>query len=141
MPDPISGPELELQGAIAAAVKNDAAVKALLASCRASLWLFEDVPPGTPVPYVTTGEAQTIPDDADCIEGSEIYLDFHIWGRTWDVVKKLRTNLWVAIRDANLALSENRLVLLERSAAHDIRDPDGVTKHGVLTIRALTEPN
>lgn len=140
MADPIKGPALELQGAIVEAVKADAKVNALLSACSGALWLYEDVPANTPVPYVSTGEVQILPDLADCIDGSELYLDFHFWGRTWEQVKQLRANVWAAIEAATLVMTENRLVLIERGTERDIRDPDGVTKHGVLTIRALTEP-
>jgi hypothetical protein len=39
-----------------------------------------------------------------------------------------------------LALTENRLLEIERAGARYLRDPDGKTLHGILTLKALTEP-
>lgn len=134
------GPSLELQGAIVAALNADNAVKALIGTpprinpAQTQTW------PGS---YITIGEGQDIPDLAECIDGSELFTDIHIWSRadkSFADAKKIAATIWDCLKNASLTLTENRFMLLERNSQQHLRDPDDVTLHVVLTLRALTEP-
>lgn len=132
------GPSLELQGAFVAALTASADVKSLIGPrinpAQTTAW------PGS---YITIGEGQDVPDLAECIDGSELFTDIHIWSRadkSFADAKKIAATIWNCLSSAPLALSENRLLLLERGNTNYMRDPDGVTLHIVLTVRALTEP-
>jgi hypothetical protein len=147
------GPSLELQGAIVTALSADAALKALIG-----------VPPRINPPqskdwpgsYIEIGEGQEVADLAECIDGSEVIFDIHIWSRgpnpgvieaSFADAKKIAATIWDCLKSANLVLTENRLLpleaddqFIERSSQQHLRDPDGITKHIVLTLRAVTEP-
>lgn len=134
------GPSLEMQAAITATLGADAAVKALLGATprinppQSTTW------PGS---YIEIGGGQEIPDLAECIDGTEVYFDIHIWSRvdrSFADAKKIAATIWDCLTNANLTLSENRLLLIERQNQQHMRDSDGVTLHVVLTLRALTEP-
>lgn len=141
------GPSLELQGAIVAALTADTAVKALIGApprinpVQTTTW------PGS---YITIGEGQDVPDLAECIDGSEIYTDIHIWSRvdkSFADAKKISATIWDCLKHAALALTENRLLpiegetqFLERVSEQKLRDPDGLTLHIIVTLRAITEP-
>lgn len=134
------GPSLELQGAIVAVLAADTAVKALIGNTvrinppQSTTW------PGS---YIEIGEGQEIADLAECVDGSEVYFNIHIWSRvdrSFADVKKIAATIWDALSGATITLTENHFVLMEREGQQFMRDPDGQTLHGVLTIRALTEP-
>lgn len=136
------GPSLELQTAILAIWSADADVQSLLGDKPR---FYQEVPSSPKFPYVTPGEAQTLPDLAECIDGREIYPAFHIWSRSkgFTEAKSIAATLWAAIADvdpATLALTENKCLILDFESQNDLRDPDGTTFHVVLTLRALMEP-
>ena len=134
------GPSLELQGAIVTALTADTAVKALIGNPprinpqQSKTW------PGS---YIKIGEGQEIPDLAECVDGTEVFFDIHIWSRadtSFADAKKIAATIWDCLSVASLTLTENRFLLIERSNQTHLRDPDGVTLHVVLTLRILTEP-
>lgn len=135
------GPDLELQGAIVAKLKADTGLQALLGN---PMRLYQDVPaPAALVfPYVTIGEGQNVPDQVQCIDGSEIFVDVHVWSRSpgFAECKRIAAIIESALNDAILLLTDNRCIEIERDGARYLRDQDLETKHGVVTFRALTEP-
>lgn len=136
------GPSLELQGAYVAALTADADVKALI-GVTPRINPPQSDPNAWPGSYVGIGEGQVVPDLAECIDGSEVFTDVHVWSRadrTFADCKKIVATCWRAISAASLVLTENRLLALDRESERYLRDPDGKTLHAVLTIRALTEP-
>ena len=102
--------------------------------------VYDEPPQNRAFPYVELGTIQTLPDRADCVEGSESFLTLHAWSRGVGMVETRRVIGAVrdALQDAELALEGHRLNLLEFQDARTLDDPDGLTKHGVLTFRALT---
>lgn len=134
------GPSYELQVAMVAALRSSADVKSLIGNPARINPAQSDSWPGD---YIEIGEGQDVPDLADCVDGSEIYFDIHIWSRadtSFAAIKKIAATIWTCLSSASLSLTENSLQEIERAGARWLRDPDGKTLHGVLTIRALTEP-
>lgn len=129
----------ELQKAIYAKLAASAALLAL------SVKIYDTVPPDRVFPYITIGESQEIPDDADCIDGSEIYETLHIWARSdahpgFPLPKQIGAAVRAALDKADLTMPHFALISIRRDGERYFRDPDGITSHGVLTFRALTEP-
>lgn len=135
----IIGPDLELQGAVSTVLKASADLKTLIGD---PIRLYQDVPPEAVLPYVTIGLGQVVPDLAECVDGSEVFLDLHAWSQAngWEELKKIVAQLYAAIEGATLSMTENRCLLIERYSEHRMHDSDGVTKHAVVTFRALCEP-
>lgn len=94
-----------------------------------------------PWPYVSFSTAQTIEDGNDCADGAESFLDLDIWSREVGAVeaKHIGSAIWTALNRADLDLDGHALVELQLSSTRYFRDPDGLTTHGVVTLRALTE--
>lgn len=133
----IVDPTLPMQNAFVLALKADSDVAALVGT------RVYDLPPPTPVkPYVTVGDVQVLPDRADCIDGVELSVTLHLWSQTATSiqVKQLGKAVIEALDVAELGVTGHRLVLLELEQAQYLRDPDGITQHGVVVFRALTEP-
>ena len=135
---PLSDASLPLQKAIVAALKADLFVATLVGTR-----IYDAVPMNATKPYVSFGPFQLLAEEGDCIEGGEIIVQLDAWAVGPDTVevKRLGSAVAMALDNAPLALDENqRLVMLEIQNIQYLREPDGLTAHGVLTVRALTEP-
>ena len=93
-------------------------------------------------PYVTLGEARVSDWSTGTEEGGEHRLALHVWSRQrgktecWSVQAALQS----VLHDGALALDGHALVSLRVEASEVGMDRDGITWHGVMRIRALTEP-
>lgn len=130
---------LELQAAITAALKASAPLQALIGS---TIRLYQDVPANPTFPYATIGDAQQLNDQAECIDGSEIFLDVHAFSRASgdQEIKRIAAAVSDAIDGASLSLNNHRCVLIERDFIVFRKDADNTTRHAILTFKALTEP-
>jgi hypothetical protein len=131
--------ETALAAAIRAALMGNAAVKSLLGDPAR----IHDDPPLDPVfPYVTLGRVESRAVDASGAPALEHVLTLHVWSRyggraeALDVIAALRG----ALHDAALSPAGHMLVFLFASFADVFRSGDGITTHGVLRLRAMTEP-
>jgi hypothetical protein len=90
-------------------------------------------------PFVQIGEAQVIGDFADCIDASEVFFDVHVWSRKTSLLqaKAIGSVVRAALHGAEPALAGFTLVDLRFEDARYLRDPDGITRHGVLSFKAL----
>lgn len=131
--------ERALAAAMRAAAMEHAAVKTLLGEPAR---VYDDPPPDPVFPYVTLGRVESRPTDTSACEAAEHAITFHAWSRhggraeAIDVVAALRA----ALHNAALSLDGYRLVLLLAQFSDVFRSGDGRTTHGVLRIRAVTEP-
>jgi hypothetical protein len=136
-----SGPDLELQIAMVTVLAASTDLHSLIGN---PIRLYQDVPASPTFPYVTIGEAQAVPDVADCIDGTEVFPVFHIWSRGagFTQAKQIAATIWAALNGATLTMTQNKCLLLERDGIGDqaMRDPDGTTKHIASHYRAICEP-
>lgn len=133
------GATLDLQRSVVTRLKASADLQVLIGS---PIRLFEEVPPDPQFQYVTIGAEQRLPDLAECIDGAEIFFDFHVFsrGKGYQQCKAIGSVLIDELHDASLTLAAHRCVLLHLSDERYFIDPDNLTKHGVVTFRALVEP-
>ncbi len=131
-------PSLELQGAIVAALKANAATAALIGDR-----VYDKVPASPTFPYVVVGDDQVLQAHAHCIEGStEIFSTLHAWSRAPGKVecKKVSGAVVTALNFASLNLNNGyRLVLIEHDSTQYLLDPDGLTSHGVIVFHAFVD--
>ncbi|MXN45921.1 DUF3168 domain-containing protein [Shinella kummerowiae] len=126
-------PEYELQGAIVARLKADAAFLQV-----AGGRIYDDPPDNAVFPYATIGEAQFIRDDATCISGGDVYLTMHAWSRAvgYPEVRRVADAVAESLHLAPLALPTNHLVSIMHRQTRVFRDPDGLTSHAVIDFAA-----
>ena len=131
--------ERALAAAIRAAAMADTGVQAVLGDPAR---LYDD-PPADPVfPYVTLGRVEARTSGASLADALEHVLTLHVWSRyggraeALDVTGALRG----ALHDAPLNVEGRRLIFLFVSFTDVFRSGDGRTTHGVVRLRALTEP-
>ncbi len=129
--------ETALAVAIRAAAMVDAGVQALIADR-----FYDDPPPDVTFPYITLGRVESRPIDASEREALEHAVTLHVWSRhggraeALDVIAALRG----CLHNASLGVEDRRLVLLFALFADVFRSGDGRTTHGVLRLKAITEP-
>lgn len=135
----MSDPSEALQRAIYDRLRSDAAVAALVAG-RVFDLVPQDNPPA--FPYVSFGAFQVLDDSAGCIDGAEVFVTLDVWSRSQGTVeaKRICAAVASALHEADLPLDgEHRLVEITRNSSNVFMDADGLTAHGVITLRALTE--
>jgi hypothetical protein len=104
--------------------------------------IYDDPPADAVFPYITLGRVESRAADAASREAIEHAITLHAWSRhggraeTLDIIAALRG----ALHNAALDVTGHRLVLLLASFADVFRSGDGRTTHGVLRLRAITEP-
>jgi hypothetical protein len=129
--------EHALLGAIRDALLSDAPLQALLSDR-----VYDDPPADVIFPYLTLGRVESRPADSASRDALEHAITLHAWSRhggraeTLDIIATLRA----ALHNAALMLDGHKLVLLLATFADVFRSGDGRTTHGVLRLRAITEP-
>lgn len=129
--------DVALASAIRAAALGDAGVQALVLDR-----FYDDPPPDVTFPYITIGRIESRPVGASQREALEHGVTLHVWSRyggraeTLQVIGALRD----CLHNAALDVTERRLVLLFALFTDVFRSGDGRTTHGVLRLKAVTEP-
>ncbi len=127
-----------LQQAIYATVTTDPGLAAIVGSPR----IHDDVPQNTPYPYLTLGQSTSRDWSTATDPGEEHTLTLHVWSRnsgrkeTHEIMGALKS----ALHDRALTLAGHRLINLRHVFSDARREPDGETYHGLVRLRAVTEP-
>jgi hypothetical protein len=133
----MSDPSLEVQKAIVGALRNAAPP---VAGGR----IYDQVPDAPVFPYVTVGDCQVLPDKADCIDGSQIFPQVDVWTRStgYPETKTIASQVLAALDDQTdeLVVDGYLLVVFEFHEVRYVRDPDGITRHGIMTFHGLLQP-
>ena len=130
-------PSLALQKAVVATLLADGSVGALIADR-----IYDAPPRDAAFPYLTIGEVRTADWSTATEAGAEHRLTLNVWSRErgkrqcYEVMEAIEA----ALHDAALGLDDHALVNLRFEFAETRRDPDGITYHGVVRFRAVTEP-
>jgi uncharacterized protein DUF3168 len=127
-----------LQQAVFAALSGDAAVTVLLGPDR----IFDDVPQGTALPYITLGRMTAKDWSTGSEDGTEHTFTVHVWSgaRGRKQAHELLSAVRAALHDRPLAVAGHSLVNLRHEHSEFRRDSDGETVHGLARFRAVTEP-
>ncbi len=134
----MSNPGWDLQKAAYEALSADSGLAALLGGNR----IYDSIPQNAAFPYIVLDQMRVNDWSTGTERGSEHILMLHVWSRHGG--KREVYGIADAIRhlldDAELALSDNRLINLTHQYSDLKRDPDGETYHAVIRLRAVTEP-
>jgi len=130
-------PGADLQKSVYAALTADATLLAMLGGPR----VYDDVPRGASLPYLTVGQSTLRDWSTGEAEGHEHIFTLHVWSdaagrkQTCEIAGAARA----ALHDRPLALAGHRLVNLRHEFSETRREADGETYHGILRFRAVTE--
>ena len=131
----MTSPLLAVQAGVLAALKAAGAVAALVDGR-----IHDRVPANTVMPYLSFGPSQIVTDDADCIDGHEVFLQLDIWSREPGTVQAAHIGdaVRTALHRRDMQAAGLRFQT-EIRFVNFFRDGDGLTSHGVLSIRAFVD--
>lgn len=132
----MSDPSLPLQDALIKALRANGVLPAVVAGR-----VYDQVPGLPTYPLVTLGDCQVLPDKAECIDGVEMFPQVDVWSRKvgYAEAKEIGAAIVAALDDQPLSVAGFNVTVFELSSAQYMRDPDGLTRHGAITFRALLE--
>ena len=101
--------------------------------------VYDEVPENSSVPYVQLGPALTQDYSTKDVTGSEITLTLDVWSRYkgGKEVKNLMDRVHTLLHDSNLSVTGHNLINMRFEFGDVLRDPDGITRHGVMRFRAV----
>jgi len=129
---------VSLRAAICDALRNDSPLTALLGGEK----IYDEPPRGAALPYVTLDEDVISDGSTATEEGDEHALTLHVWSRQGGhrEAHVIAGAVLEALVDAPLSLDGHHLANLRFVVADVRREADGRTYHGIVRLRALTEP-
>jgi len=119
-------------------LNGNVALVALLGGHR----IYDDVPHGAAYPFVTMGQTSSTDWGTGSGDGEEHIMTLHVWsayggrGEAQVIMGAVRD----ALHTARLTLSGQTLVNLRQQFSDIRRESDGITIHGLLRYRAVTQP-
>jgi len=101
--------------------------------------IVDDVPSGTAYPFISIGEARSTDYDTKTEDGGEITVELHFWSqyKGSKEVKQMMDRVHSLLHNSNLSVSGFNLINLRFDYSDILRDPDGITRHGVMRYRAI----
>lgn len=127
-----------LRAAIHGALKADTPLAALLGGAK----IYDEPPRDAALPYVTLGEAVVSDASTASEQGEEHALTLHVWSRQGGhrEAHMISGAVLQALVDAPLNPDGHHLANLRFVVADVRREADGRTYHGIVRLRAVTEP-
>lgn len=106
-------------------------------SSRLSRPVYDEIPQGATFPYIAIGEDTATDAGAKNAHGEEVTLTLHVWSRAKGMseVKTILDEITAAMTGAPLLITGFQSAIAQREFADTFRDPDGITRHGVIRFR------
>lgn len=127
-----------LQDSIVKRLKVDAALLAIVSGR-----VFDSVAANAKFPYINIGEVQVFPELGEGTDAAESSVTMHVWSREPGFLEARRIGAAIiaSLHDEELAIADGSVQSMLLESARYLRDPDGLTSHGVLTFNILTDAN
>jgi len=126
--------QFALQTAIYSTLSNDNNLTSTLGA-----GVFDEVTEGATYPFVALGEETTIDYGTKDLVGGETTINIHIWSqyKGSKETKNIMDRIHDLLHDSDISVSGFNLINLRFEYSDIMRDPDGVTRHGVMRFRAI----
>lgn len=102
--------------------------------------IFDDVPEDSGFPYIQIG-ADTINEyGTKDVDGASTSLTLHVWSQYKGSLqtKNIMDRIHSLLHDASISVTGYNLINIRFEFGDILRDPDGVTRHGIIRFRAIT---
>jgi len=125
--------QFQLQTTIYSALNVSAITTAL--NCG----VYDEVVESASYPFISLGEETAIDYSTKNQNGGEYTINIHIWSQYKGAkqTKEIMDKVHDLLHDSNLTVSGFNLINLRFEFSDIMRDPDGVTRHGVMRFRAI----
>ena len=126
--------QFALQTAVFAKLSTDNNLTAVLGAK-----VFDDIPENTLYPYVQLGEDTAIDYSTKDQTGSEVTVNVDVWSRYRGSLeaKNIMDRIHTLLHDSSLSVTGSNFINMRFEFSDIIRDPDGITRHGVMRFRAI----
>ncbi|WP_313026649.1 DUF3168 domain-containing protein [Brucella sp.] len=94
-------------------------------------------------PYVSFGPVNMIDDYADCVDGETHTIQLDVWSRAvgQGECKNIVDGIRKSLNRSQPELDENAVVGVNIPISQIVRDPDGLTTHGIIQVEIMVEVN
>ena len=101
--------------------------------------VYDDVPEGSSFPYIQIGQDTINEYGTKDLDGADTSLTLHIWSQYKGAMqtKNIMDRLHSLLHDSNISVTGFNLINLRFEFGDILRDPDGVTRHGIIRFRAI----
>ena len=101
--------------------------------------VFDEVVENASYPFVALGEETAIDYSTKDLDGGEFTINIHVWSqyKGSKQTKEIMDRIHDLLHDSSLSVSGFNLINLRFEFSDILRDPDGVTRHGVMRFRAI----
>ncbi|HWL05002.1 MAG TPA: DUF3168 domain-containing protein [Xanthobacteraceae bacterium] len=122
----------EVQQAIVARLKT-------LTPALAAGGVHAPAPQDQALPYVSVGESDAIPADAQCRAGLEEAISIHVWTApgSWKPAKEIISRIRAALHFGDLVVAGRSFASATVTSTRLFPDADGKTLHGVMSVRVI----
>ena len=105
-----------------------------------SCGVYDEVVEGNSYPFITLGEETAIDYSTNNLVGAETTINVHIWSRYKGSkqTKEIMDKVHDLLHDVRLTVSGVNLINLRFEYSDILREPDGITRHGVISFSAIT---
>ena len=130
----MSTAQFALQSTIYSTLNSDSNLTSTLGAS-----IFDEVPEDASTPYVTIGEDTSIDYSTKDHDGADVTVNIDVWSeyKGSKETKQIIDRIHDLLHDSNLSITGFNLVNLRFEFSDILRDPDGVTRHGVIRFRAI----
>lgn len=101
--------------------------------------IFDDVPSGTPYPYIVVGDSTQVNISTKTVDIQEYTITLHIWSeyRGKAEVKQIMDQIYTTLHDNAITVTGATLVDIKQEFEETFVESDGITRHGVMRFRAV----
>ena len=101
--------------------------------------VFDEVVENASYPFVALGEETAIDYSTKDLDGGEFTINIHVWSqyKGSKQTKEIMDRIHDLLHDSSLSVSGFNVINLRFEFSDILRDPDGVTRHGVMRFRAI----
>ena len=101
--------------------------------------IYDHVPQNVQFPYVQVGETDAQPDDLSGTVGISEFVTLHVWSRYrgQKELKQISAAVQDAVHGQDLTMSGRTSALAWVRDVRTMRDPDGLTRHGVIRVEII----
>ena len=101
--------------------------------------VFDEVVENATYPFVALGEETAIDYSTKDLNGGEFTINIHVWSQYKGAkeTKEIMDRIHDLLHDSSLSVSGFNLANLRFEFSDILRDPDGITRHGVMRFRAI----